>query len=33
MTKAFICDYIRTFIGRFGALPEACADDLIAVPL
>ncbi|WFP78835.1 3-oxoadipyl-CoA thiolase [Mesorhizobium sp. WSM4906] len=34
MTDAFICDYIRTPIGRFGgALSLVRADDLAAVPL
>ncbi|MDE3078603.1 MAG: 3-oxoadipyl-CoA thiolase [Paracoccaceae bacterium] len=34
MTDAFICDYIRTPIGRFGgALASVRADDLAAVPL
>ena len=34
MTDAFICDYIRTPIGRFGgALAQVRADDLGAVPL
>ena len=34
MTEAFICDYIRTPIGRFaGALAGVRADDLAAVPL
>ncbi len=34
MTEAFICDYIRTPIGRFaGALSAVRADDLAAVPL
>src|SRR2546426_11338027 len=34
MTDAFICDYIRTPIGRFGgALSSVRADDLAAVPL
>ncbi|MBX4924698.1 3-oxoadipyl-CoA thiolase [Rhizobium binae] len=34
MTEAFICDYIRTPIGRFaGALSQVRADDLGAVPL
>ncbi|MCO7728545.1 3-oxoadipyl-CoA thiolase [Brucella intermedia] len=34
MTEAFICDYIRTPIGRFGgALSSVRADDLAAVPL
>ncbi|MCO6176941.1 3-oxoadipyl-CoA thiolase [Ciceribacter sp. RN22] len=34
MTDAFICDYIRTPIGRFGgALSAVRADDLGAVPL
>ncbi|MCM2451899.1 3-oxoadipyl-CoA thiolase [Agrobacterium vitis] len=33
MTEAFICDYIRTTIGRFGgALSSVRADDLGAVP-
>ncbi|MGG7535834.1 3-oxoadipyl-CoA thiolase [Rhizobium sp. 12,4] len=34
MTEAFICDYIRTPIGRFaGALSGVRADDLGAIPL
>ena len=34
MAEAFICDYIRTPIGRFaGALSPVRADDLGAVPL
>lgn len=34
MTEVFICDYIRTPIGRFGgALSPVRADDLGAVPL
>jgi acetyl-CoA acyltransferase len=34
MTEAFICDYVRTPIGRFGgALAAVRADDLGAVPL
>jgi len=34
MTDAFICDYIRTPIGRFaGALASVRADDLGAVPI
>ncbi|MEX3016806.1 3-oxoadipyl-CoA thiolase [Gymnodinialimonas hymeniacidonis] len=34
MPEAFICDYIRTPIGRFGgALASVRADDLGAVPL
>ncbi len=34
MTEAFICDYIRTPIGRFGgALASMRADDLGAIPL
>lgn len=34
MTEAFICDYIRTPIGRFGgALSTVRADDLGAIPL
>jgi acetyl-CoA acyltransferase len=34
MAEAFICDYVRTPIGRFGsALAEVRADDLAAVPL
>ena len=34
MTEAFICDYIRTPIGRFGgALATIRADDLGAIPL
>jgi len=34
MTDAFICDYVRTPIGRFGgALKDVRADDLAAHPL
>ena len=34
MKQAFICDAIRTPIGRFGgALREVRADDLGAIPL
>lgn len=34
MTEAFICDYIRTPIGRFGgALSNIRTDDLAAIPL
>ncbi len=34
MSDVFICDYIRTPIGRFGgALAKVRADDLAAVPL
>lgn len=34
MTQAYICDYIRTPIGRFGgSLASVRADDLGAVPL
>jgi acetyl-CoA acyltransferase len=34
MRDAYICDYIRTPIGRFGgALSQVRADDLAAVPL
>ncbi|MGO4569114.1 3-oxoadipyl-CoA thiolase, partial [Rhizobium sp. 2YAF20] len=34
MTEAFICDYIRTPIGRFGgSLAGVRTDDLGAVPL
>ena len=34
MPEAFICDYVRTPIGRFGgALAGVRADDLAAVPL
>ncbi len=34
MTDAFICDYIRTPIGRFGgALSSVRADDLGAIPI
>ena len=34
MTDAYICDYIRTPIGRFGgALSGVRADDLAAIPL
>jgi acetyl-CoA acetyltransferase len=34
MREAFICDYIRTPIGRFGsALSSVRADDLGVIPL
>ncbi|HWL55195.1 MAG TPA: 3-oxoadipyl-CoA thiolase, partial [Paracoccus sp. (in: a-proteobacteria)] len=34
MPEVFICDYIRTPIGRFGgALSSVRADDLGAIPL
>ncbi|MDR3373040.1 MAG: 3-oxoadipyl-CoA thiolase [Ancalomicrobiaceae bacterium] len=34
MTEAFICDYVRTPIGRFGgALAPVRTDDLAAIPL
>ncbi|MBB2692634.1 UNVERIFIED_ORG: acetyl-CoA acyltransferase [Rhizobium esperanzae] len=34
MTEAFICDYVRTPIGRFaGSLSPVRADDLGAIPL
>jgi len=34
MTEAFICDYIRTPIGRFGgALSSVRTDDLAAIPI
>ena len=34
MAEAYICDYIRTPIGRFGgALSAVRADDLGAIPL
>src|SRR5260221_233891 len=34
MTEAYICDYIRTPIGRYaGALSSVRADDLAAIPL
>jgi 3-oxoadipyl-CoA thiolase len=34
MTEAFICDYVRTPIGRFGgALAALRADDLAALPI
>ena len=34
MTPVYICDYIRTPIGRFGgALSSVRADDLGAIPL
>ena len=34
MTEVYICDYIRTPIGRFGgSLAMVRADDLGAVPL
>ena len=33
MPEAFICDYIRTPIGRYGgALSSVRADDLAAIP-
>ena len=33
-SEAFICDYIRTPIGRFGgALSSVRADDLGAIPI
>ena len=34
MTNAFICDAIRTPIGRYaGALSGVRADDLAAIPI
>ncbi|MEK6204446.1 MAG: 3-oxoadipyl-CoA thiolase, partial [Amylibacter sp.] len=34
MSDAYICDYVRTPIGRFGgALSGVRTDDLAAVPL
>ncbi len=34
MTEAYICDYIRTPIGRFGgALSKVRTDDLAAIPI
>jgi acetyl-CoA acyltransferase len=34
MTNAFICDYVRTPIGKYaGALSSVRADDLAAIPL
>ena len=34
MAEAYICDYIRTPIGRFGgSLSSVRADDLGAIPL
>ena len=34
MTDAFICDYVRTPIGRYGgALAQVRTDDLAAIPL
>src|ERR1700753_1445744 len=34
MTEAFICDYVRTPIGRYGgALAGLRADDLAALPI
>ena len=34
MTEAYICDSIRTPIGRYGgALSSVRADDLAAIPL
>jgi 3-oxoadipyl-CoA thiolase len=34
VTEAFICDYVRTPIGRYGgALASVRADDLAAIPL
>jgi len=34
MTEAFICDYVRTPIGRYGgALAHVRADDLAAIPI
>src|ERR1700754_561826 len=34
MTEAYICDYVRTPIGRYaGALSPVRADDLAAIPI
>src|ERR1700740_1689861 len=34
MTDAFICDYVRTPIGRYaGALSSVLAHDLAAIPI
>jgi 3-oxoadipyl-CoA thiolase len=34
MTEAYICDYVRTPIGRYGgALAQVRADDLAAIPI
>src|SRR4051794_3665414 len=34
MTEAYICDYVRTPIGRYaGALSSIRADDLAAIPI
>ncbi len=34
MTDAFICDYVRTPIGRYGgALASVRADDLASLPI
>ena len=34
MTEAYICDYVRTPIGRYGgALAHVRADDLAAIPI
>ena len=34
MTQAYICDYIRTPIGRYGgSLAHVRADDLAAIPI
>jgi len=34
MTEAYVCDYVRTPIGRYGgALKDVRADDLAAIPL
>jgi len=34
MTEAFICDAVRTPIGRYGgALSQVRTDDLAAIPL
>src|SRR4051812_11871195 len=34
MSEAFICDYVRTPIGRYGgALSSIRADDLAAIPI
>ena len=34
MVEAYICDYVRTAIGRFGgALSSVRTDDLAAIPI
>jgi acetyl-CoA acetyltransferase len=34
MSEAYICDYVRTPIGRYGgALAHVRADDLAAIPI